>query len=96
MTATRTGPSLDRLRRDIEAIDQQLIALVGRRVTLARDIGQAKRSAGLPLLDPVREAAVIRRAGTLARAAGIDEEAVREIFWHLVGLSRRAQSDGAS
>jgi chorismate mutase len=50
-----------------------------------------KRKAGLPTLDPPREAAVVRRAGALAREAGLDDEDVRYIFWHLIGLSRRMQ-----
>ncbi|MBX6366066.1 MAG: chorismate mutase, partial [Gemmatimonadetes bacterium] len=56
-------------------------------------IGAANRAAGLPTLDPAREAAVVRRAGALAREHGLEAEAVRGIFWHLIGLSRRAQAE---
>jgi chorismate mutase len=45
------------------------------------------------VLDPAREAAVVRRSAERARDAGLDEEAVREIFWRLVGLSRRTQRE---
>ena len=45
----------------------------------------------MPTLDPPREAAIVRRAGALAREAGLAEDDVRYIFWHLVGLSRRVQ-----
>jgi chorismate mutase len=82
---------LTSLRTDIEQLDRELVALIARRVALARSVGVAKRMAGLPTLDPAREAAIIRRASTLARGAGLGEEPVREIFWHLVGLCRRAQ-----
>jgi chorismate mutase len=82
-----------RLRDEIERIDRELVGLIAQRVQLAREIGAAKRVAGLPTLDPAREAHVIRRAVGLAREAGLGEEDVREIFWHLVGLSRRAQLD---
>ncbi len=58
---------------------------------LARRTGEAKRSAGKPTLDPAREAVVIRRAAAAARELGVSPEDVREIFWHLIGLSRRAQ-----
>ena len=54
----------------------------------------AKGVLGLPTLDPAREAAVVRRAGELARDAGLDGDDVRYIFWHLIGLSRRAQMEG--
>jgi len=82
---------LETLREEIERTDRALVALVAERVALARRVGSAKLALGLPTLDPAREAAVVRRAGTLARQAGLDDEDVRYIFWHLIGLSRRAQ-----
>ena len=84
-------PELERLRVEIERIDQELIGLIVERVQRAREVGEAKRAAGLPTLDPPREAAVVRRAGMLAREAGLADEDVREIFWHVIGLCRRAQ-----
>jgi chorismate mutase len=50
-----------------------------------------KRIAGLPILDPTREAAVIRRVTTAAREAGLPPEPIREVFWQIVGMSRREQ-----
>ena len=91
MAGEPPGADLARLRTEIETIDRTLVKLIAERVALARAIGFQKRSAGLPTLDPAREAAIIRRSGILARDAGLGEEDVREIFWHLVGLCRRAQ-----
>ena len=88
-----TSDEMERLRQEIESIDRSLIELIARRVDLAREVGRAKRAAGLPTLDPAREAAVVRRAGQVAREVGIEDEDVRYIFWHLIGLSRRAQSE---
>lgn len=84
---------LTQLRNEIEHVDRALVALIAKRVELARAVGRVKRAHGLPTLDPAREAAIIRRSGMLARENGLAEEDVREIFWHLVGLSRRAQID---
>jgi chorismate mutase len=84
---------LEELRHEIESIDRDLVALLARRVEVARRIGGAKRQTGRPTLDPAREAAVVRRAGELAREAGLDAEEVRELFWHVIGLSRRAQTN---
>jgi chorismate mutase len=82
---------LARRRRELEELDRELIALLGRRVARSREIGALKRVAGLPTLDPAREAEVIRRAATMAREAGLPDEKVRDIFWHVIGLSREAQ-----
>ena len=81
------------IRREIERIDRALIGLIAERVALARRVGSAKRTLDLPILDPAREAAVVRRAGALAREAGLEDEDVRYVFWHLIGLSRRAQME---
>lgn len=84
---------LRRLRDDIERIDRELIRLMAERVALAREAGDMKRAAQLPTLDPAREAAIVRRAASLAREAGLDEQDIRRIFWHIIGLARRAQME---
>ena len=88
-----TPEELKHLRDEIERIDHELIGLIKERVELARQVGVAKREHGLPILDPAREAAIVRRAGELARDAGLADEDVRYLFWHLIGLSRRAQME---
>lgn len=84
---------IDAVRARIEQIDLQLVALIAERVQHGRELGRTKRALQLPVLDPAREAVVVRRAGELAREAGLQAEDVREIFWHLIGLSRRAQQE---
>jgi len=81
------------LRTEIERVDRALVALITERVELAGRIGAAKRALGLPTLDPPREAFVVRRAGELAREAGIPDEDVRYLFWHLIAMSRRVQME---
>ena len=91
-TPTAAPPEqLDRLRAEIERIDRALIALVSDRVRTARSMADAKSAAGVATPDPAQEAAVIRRAAAVAREAGLPEEETRDLFWVLVGLTRRAQ-----
>lgn len=92
MSAGTALDDLARCRRDIEAIDRELIGLLAKRVALSKEIGALKKVAGLPTLDPAREAEVIRRAAAVAREVGINDEKVRDIFWHVIGLSRGAQT----
>jgi len=96
-TTTAAAPPqarLQELRERIQEIDRTLIGMIAERVRLAREVGDAKRELGIPTLDPAREAAVVRHAGELAREMGVGDEDVRYIFWHLIGLSRRAQMEG--
>lgn len=78
-------------RDEIERLDNEIIGLLARRIVLGKRTGALKQAAGLPILDPSREAAVIRRVTETARAGGLPVEPVREIFWQIVGMSRRAQ-----
>lgn len=82
---------LARCRDEIEQIDNELVSMLARRLAIGKRTGALKRAAGLPILDPTREAAVIRRVSEVARVAGLPSEPVREIFWQIVGMSRRAQ-----
>lgn len=79
-------------RDAIEDLDRRIIALIAERTAIGRRTTALKRAAGLPILDPQREAAVIRRAVDMARTEGLDGEVIREIFWRVVGISRRAQT----
>lgn len=89
--SSETPRPLEALRAEIERIDRSLTQLLAERVRIAREVGAAKRAAGMSTLDAEREAAVVRRAAALAREAGLEEEDVRSIFWHVIGMSRRAQ-----
>jgi chorismate mutase len=84
---------LTKARDEIESIDNEIIGLLARRMSLGKRIGDLKRVAGLPVLDPSREAVVIRRAAELARDKGLSPEPVRDVFWQIVGMSRKAQEE---
>jgi chorismate mutase len=86
---------LEDLRKEIEALDDEIVRLIAQRTRLAGEARAAKAEAGLPLFDPAREAAVVRRVAKLARAEGLPDEPVRELFWRLIGLSRSVQAGQA-
>lgn len=87
---------LARCRIEIGEIDRQIISLLRQRLDLALKTGKLKREIGLPILDPEREAAVIRTAVEAARTQKLPEELVREIFWRILGMSRGAQQEAAT
>ena len=93
MSSNEGENALAVLREKVEQVDTSLVALLAQRVELARAVGSHKREAGLATLDAKREAAVLRRAGTLAREAGLPEEAIRQLFWTIIGICRHAQED---
>ncbi len=78
-------------RDEIARIDRALLELLADRVRVGRRVGELKRQAGLPVLDPKREAEVLRNITGMARSLGLPSEPVRDIFWHVIGLARRVQ-----
>ena len=87
----KAASGIDSLRIRIEKADDLLLALLQRRMRLARAIGKAKEVAGLPVLDPAREARVVRRVATRARELGMPAEEVRSLFWNIIALCRTEQ-----
>jgi chorismate mutase len=85
-------PALTRVRGAIEAIDRELIHLIGQRVLLAREAGRVKRAAGLPVVDPPQEREVLARARELARAAGLPQHETVELLERVITVSRQAQT----
>ena len=79
------------LRDAIEALDAELVRLMGERRALVIEVGGIKRELGLPVMDPTREAAVVRRAATLARDQGGNEELVRDVIWRIIASARDEQ-----
>ena len=72
-------------------MDEALVELVGERRALVLEIGRLKAETGLPVLDPAREAAVVRRAAELARERGVDQELTRDVIWRIMASAREEQ-----
>jgi chorismate mutase len=84
-------PRLDELRHRIIEVDEQLIRLIGERRDLVLEVGRRKEELGLPILDPRREAEVVRRAAIRARDLGVDEEMARDVVWRIIAAARAVQ-----
>jgi 3-deoxy-7-phosphoheptulonate synthase len=91
----RDGQSLPEplrhVRAEIEHVDRELVALLVRRVLLAREAGFVKREAGLPVVDAMQEREVLGRTRVLADEAGLPYPELRELMRHVIAVSRRAQ-----
>jgi chorismate mutase len=76
------------LRRQIDAIDEQIVNLLGSRLDVVNEIGQIKRAAHIPILqmDRWREVQTARLAQ--AEALGIDKDLIQRLyqFVHVASL----------
>lgn len=93
--AVKPSTALTALREALGTLDAEFVDLLARRVDIARRIGAEKRAAGLATLDTRREAQVVAAVARHARRVGLHEESVRDIFWPVVAMCRRAQQDEA-
>ena len=82
---------LQDLRRDIDAIDRELVELFRRRMDVTARVGAYKRSRGVPVLDQERERQVLQNKGELAGEAL--RPAVITLYQTIMALSRRQQRD---
>lgn len=82
------GEPLADLRHRLDDIDQRLLDALAARLRAAAEVGALKARLGVDAWDLAREAAIVRRAAASARAAGVPEEAVRHVFWTILGHCR--------
>jgi chorismate mutase/prephenate dehydrogenase len=75
---------LDQHRRDIEALDRRILHLVCERLELARQIGELKRVAGIPLRNFKVEAEVYQRFADASSLLGLDEVLGRDLATFLI------------
>ena len=84
---------LEELRERIISVDDEIIRLIGERRDLVLEVGRIKESLGLPIMDPAREARVVRRVAERSRALGVDEELTRDVIWRIISSARQVQGE---
>ena len=82
---------LEECRKVIDAIDTEILALLNRRATLSRRMGEIKLSAALPIADAAREEIIVRRL--VRESTGqIGDRALVAIYREILDESRRIQT----
>ncbi|MEK6610924.1 MAG: prephenate dehydrogenase/arogenate dehydrogenase family protein [Gemmatimonadota bacterium] len=84
---------LEDLRARIAAIDAGILRLVSDRLALVRDVGAAKREAGLAVRSYGAEQEVLSRFHLLAGELGLDEKLAERIAHLLIGAAVRQQEE---
>ena len=91
MQPTETSEGLAALRAGIDRCDEELVALLRRRMEISSRVAASKAGTGKPVRDPEREAAVVARVRALA---GADLAAAAEsLVTTLMRTSRERQYD---
>lgn len=78
-------------RAVIDRIDADIVRLLAERRRITDDIGRRKRSSGVPIQSPDREAGVIDNVRSVAAAAGLAPDDAEAIYRLALALSRASQ-----
>ncbi|HFC98242.1 MAG TPA: prephenate dehydratase [Thermosulfurimonas dismutans] len=81
---------LQKLRAEIDQVDENLLLLLQKRFRLAKQIGEVKRREGRSSLDLTREREVLRRLLEKNRGQ-FPEDSLRAIFLEIIHTCRQAQ-----
>lgn len=83
--------SLETLREQLTALDDELMDLVARRQALVAEIGRTKRAGGIGTRDFAREKVVLEGARTRAEALGVSGDLAEQVFTALIRHSLISQ-----
>lgn len=90
MISTDAALALQECRGRIDALDEQILALLNQRAAIASEIGKTKAAAGLPIVELSRERTVIE--GMVKRSSGpLEPGAVERIYAAVMLEMRRLQ-----
>lgn len=84
--------TLEDCRTEIDRVDDQLMALLERRIRIAQRVGELKRQAGLACVQPDRERALLDRVAAMAPEM-VDPEAIREVWRSIIAMCRQVQME---
>ena len=81
---------LDELRREIDAIDEQLVRLLSDRAECALRIGHEKKLAGMDVYQPSRETEVLGHVQRI-NMGPLDDAAMKRLFERIIDEARRLE-----
>ncbi|HHV23241.1 MAG: chorismate mutase [Methanosarcina sp.] len=84
---------LESVRKEIEEIDNKILALIDKRVNLAERILESKRINGTSINDQKQNEVVINRALNAATELNLDLGSIKAIFEILIRMSIERQNE---
>ena len=77
---TQTTEPLAELRQQIDRLDDELLALMAKRMRISREIGQYKKEHSMPILQAKRYDEILNKRGAQAVELGINPEFVKTLL----------------
>lgn len=71
---------LEEFRKEIDALDIELVDVLARRFAVVRSVGEFKSGTDISVVQPARAQAVKNRAAEMGEAKGLDPAFVRALY----------------
>jgi chorismate mutase len=81
---------IESLRKRIDELDEQLVRLLSARAACALEVGRVKKTAGVDIYQPTREAEVLAHVAHVNRGP-LDDGAIRRLFERIIDEARRLE-----
>jgi chorismate mutase/prephenate dehydratase len=81
------------LRKQIDELDEKLVALLNERIRIALEIGKAKKESGGEIYVPAREKAVFERISRLNAKGPLPDKSARAIYREIMSAALALESD---
>ena len=93
MSALSSGSAeaaIERLRQNIDTVDEVIVKLLNQRAKWAQEIGVVKKGAGIAIYQPDREARVVAHV-VGANRGPLEAGAIQRLFERIIDESRRLE-----
>ncbi len=87
----KSGDGMEEYRAQIDAFDEKLIEVLGRRYAVCRDVARHKKAQGIPMMQGGRVNQVKDRCAALAAANDVDPDFVRELYTLIINEACRIE-----
>jgi len=84
---------LEDYRKEIDALDIELIDVLSRRIDVVRKVGELKAGTDVSVVQPARAQAVKNRAAEMGVSRGLDEAFVRKIYDLMIDHAHELEHD---
>jgi chorismate mutase/prephenate dehydrogenase len=91
-TSHNVDKELERLRLQLDAIDQEIVSLLSKRQAEVERVVQFKKAHNIPVYHPAREENLISHRRFQGSKAGLDPDYVEEIYRRILRQSRAEQT----
>ena len=89
--AVNSPVAIEKIRRQIDVVDNQIIRLLSRRFQLSRQMGILKNKSGNPIIDSGREEQIFDRLLRKTRGSILDPRLVTGIWKNIIKKSYQIQ-----